>query len=305
MSGFTVLNLVPPPKNPNTKWVCYVSPSEVFNDAFYAALKARLGPYMAELRAHGLDKFARLYGFDERGKEYYPGLHKLCARLKADFPTLPVLTTALLYNDIESRWSKFLSGDAKLDDLIVTDLYCPLTTRWHNDISDYLRKQGKLVYWYTAGSPIWPYANFAGYGHPPVEGRLVLGFQTHFFRADGFLFWHVNYWNGKEQEPFDDADTFVPGFLYTGGDGILIYPGKDRVFPSIRLATVRDGVQDYEWLQLAERKCGRAAVDAVSRTIIRSLTDFERNPAAVEKAHAAIGDMIEARDGAKGENHGK
>ena len=294
MSGFTVLNLVPPPKNPNAKWVCYASPSEVFNDAFYAALKARLGPYMAELRARGLDKYARLYGFDERGKEYYAGLHKLCARLKADFPTLPVLTTALLYNDIESRWSKFLSGDAKLDDLIVTDLYCPLTTRWHNDISDYLRTQGKRVYWYTAGSPIWPYANFAGYGHPPVEGRLVLGFQTHFFRADGFLFWHVNYWNGKEQEPFDDADTFVPGFLYTGGDGILIYPGKDRVFPSIRLATVRDGVQDYEWLQLAERKCGRAAVDAVSRTIIRSLTDFERDPAAVEKAHAAIGDMIEA-----------
>ncbi|MBQ2628215.1 MAG: DUF4091 domain-containing protein, partial [Kiritimatiellae bacterium] len=230
---------------------------------------------------------------DERGKEYYAGLHKLCARLKADFPSLPLLTTALLYNDIESRWSKFLTGGAKLDDLIVTDIYCPLTTRWHNDISDYLRTQGRLVYWYTAGSPIWPYANFAGYDHPPVEGRLVLGFQTHFFRADGFLFWHVNYWNGKEQEPFDDADTFVPGWLYTGGDGILLYPGKDRVFPSIRLATVRDGVQDYEWLQLAERKCGRAAVDAVSRTLIRSLTDFTRDPAELERAHAAVGDMIE------------
>ena len=50
---------------------------------------------------------------------------------------------------------------------------------------------------------------------------------------------------------------------------------------------------DYEWLQLAERKCGRAAVDAVSRTLIRSLTDFTRDPAELERAHAAVGDMIE------------
>ena len=296
MSGFTVLNLVPPPKNPNTKWVCYSSPDEVFSDSFYTSLKARLEPYMAKLRAHGLDKFARLYGFDERGSEYYPGLHKLCARLKADFPTLPVLTTALLYNDIDSRWSKFLAGNAKLDDLIVTDIYCPLTVRWRNEISDYLRSKGKIVYWYTAGSPTWPYANFAGYYHPLTEGRLVLGFQTHYFRADGYLFWHVNFWNGKENAPFDDADTFLPSWHYTNGDGILLYPGKDRVFPSIRLATVRDGVQDFEWLQLSQRKCGREKVDAVSRTIIRSLKDFERTPEAIEKARATIADMIESAD---------
>lgn len=294
MSGFTVLNLVPPPKDPNAKWVCYSSPAEVFSDSFYASLKDKLVPYMAKLRAHGLDKYARLYGFDERGREYYAGLHKLCARLKADFPDLPVLTTALLYNDIDARWSKFLAGEAKLDDLIVTDMYCPLTVRWRNEISDYLRSKGKLVYWYTAGSPTWPYANFAGYDHPPTEGRMLLGFQTHFFRADGYLFWHVNYWNGKENAPFDYDDTYIPGWQFTGGDGILLYPGKDRVLPSIRLATVRDGVQDYEWLQLAERLCGREKVDAVSRTLIRSLTDFERTGEALERARDAIGDMIES-----------
>ena len=34
MSGFTLLHIVPRPENPNTKWVCYVSPGEVFNDSF-------------------------------------------------------------------------------------------------------------------------------------------------------------------------------------------------------------------------------------------------------------------------------
>jgi hypothetical protein len=52
-------------------------------------------------------------------------------------------------------------------------------------------------------------------------------------------------------------------------------------------------VQDYEWLQLAEKKCGRAAVDAVSGKVIRSLSDFTRDPAVLRAAQAELGDMIE------------
>ena len=298
MSGFTLLNIVPEPENPRQKWVCYAAPGKVFNDTFYPAFKKRLEPYMKELRARGLVKYARLYGFDERGREYYKGLHRLCGSLKADFPDLAVLTTGLMYNDIDAVWPKFLAGEAKLDEFIVTDIYCPLSSRWKADISEYLRGKGKLVYWYTCGGPRWPYANFANYDYPLPEGRIVLGFQTHLFRADGYLFWHVNFWNGPGNAPLDDGDVFFPHWLdrnqiTSPGDGILLYPGKDSVYPSIRLAQLRDGVQDYEWLELAEKKCGRAAVDAVSRKVIRSLTDFTRDPAVICAAQSEIGDMIE------------
>ena len=299
MSGFTVLNIVPEPKNPNTKWICYSSPEEVFNDKFYPAFKKRLEPYMKELRERGLVKYARLYGFDERGKEYYKGLHDLCGKLKRDFPDLKVLTTGLMYNDISSVWKKFREGKAKIDEYIVTDIYCPLTSRWNLDISDYLRSKGKLVYWYTCGGPRWPYANFANYDYPLPEGRIVLGFQTYSQRADGYLFWHVNFWNGPGNAPLDDKDVFFPHWqdrkqITSPGDGILLYPGKNEVYPSIRLAQLRDGVQDYEWLQLAERRCGRDRVDAVSRKVIRSLTDFTRDSAVIRAAQAELGDMIEA-----------
>ena len=298
MSGFTLLNIVPEPKNPNTKWVCYCSPEEVFNDRFYPAFKKRLEPYMKELRARGLARYARLYGFDERGKEYYKGLHVLCGKLKKDFPDLKVLTTGLMYNDISSVWPKFLKGEAKIDEYVVTDIYCPLTSCWNMDISDYLRSKGKLVYWYTCGGPRWPYANFANYDYPLIEGRIVLGFQTYSQRADGYLFWHVNFWNGPGNAPLDDKDVFFPHWqdrrqITSPGDGILLYPGRNEVYPSIRLAQLRDGVQDYEWLQLAERRCARAMVDAVSRTVIRSLTDFTRDPAALRAARERLGDMIE------------
>jgi hypothetical protein len=298
MSGFTLLHIVPKPKNPKAKWVCYVSPEEVFSDAFYADFKKRLDPYVKELRKRGLVKYARLYGFDERPKEYYKGMHTLCDKLKADFPDVKVLTTGLMYNDISAAWAKFREGKASIDEFIVTDLYCPLSSVWNEEISDYLRSKGKQVYWYTCGGPRWPYANFANYDYPLPEGRIVLGFQTHRFRADGYLFWHVNYWNGPGNAPLDDGDVFFPHWLVRSqitspGDGILLYPGKDRVLPSIRLAQLRDGVQDYEWLQLAEKKCGRAAVDAVSGKVIRSLSDFTRDPAVLRAAQAELGDMIE------------
>ena len=298
MSGFTLLNIVPEPTNPRQKWVCYVAPDKVFNAGFYPAFKKRLEPYMKELRTRDLVKYARLYGFDERGREYYKGLHELCGKLKADFPDLAVLTTGLMYNDIDAVWTDFLAGKAKIDEFIVTDIYCPLSSRWKMDISEYLRGRGKRVYWYTCGGPRWPYANFANYDYPLPEGRIVLGFQTHLFKAEGYLFWHVNFWNGPGNSPLDDRDVFFPHWLdrtqvTSPGDGILLYPGKNRVYPSIRLAQLRDGVQDYEWLQLAERRCGRAAVDAVSHKVIRSLTDFTRDPAVLRAALTEIGDMVE------------
>lgn len=298
MSGFTILNIVPEPKNPNSLWSCFASPSEVFCDAFYPAFKARLAPYVAELRRLGLDRFARLYGFDERGGEYYGGMRELCGKLKADFPDLPVLTSSLLYKDAAAQWNAFSAGRTNLNAFLVTDIYCPLTANWKPELSAYLRTEGKKVYWYTCSGPRWPYANFASYEFPPIEGRLVLGFQTHLFRADGFLFWHVNNWKGKANAPMDTSDTFFPEWstrdsLRCPGDGVFLYPAKDRVLPSIRLAQLRDGVQDYEWLRMAEAKKGRKAVDAVSRRIVRTLTDFTRDPAAVRNAMDEIGDMID------------
>jgi hypothetical protein len=79
------------------------------------------------------------------------------------------------------------------------------------------------------------------------------------------------------------------------GDGVLMYPGKDHTLPSIRLAQVRDGVEDYEWLQLAAAKAGAATADAESRTLIESMTKFTRDPAALRAARTRLADLIDAR----------
>ena len=238
------------------------------------------------MRKRGLEKFAYIYGFDERESEYYSGIDALWRKLKADFPDIPVMTTAMMYRD-------YAAGNTNLPCLLTTDWYCPLTDVYRTDVSDVMRKLGKKVWWYVCCQPTYPHANFASIEYPPVEGR-ILGWMTHLFRADGLLFWHVNYWDGP---CIDEGDTFLPEWktaspLRMPGDGILLYPGKEHILPSIRLAQVRDGVEDYEWLQLAAAKAGADAADAASKTLVRSMTDFTRDPAAVRAARDRLAEII-------------
>ena len=297
-SAFTILNIAPEPRDPNQLWTCFPSMESVFNDSFYPSFKARIAPYCEELKKRGLYRYARLYGFDEREKEYFPGMMALWKKIKADFPDLPVLTSAYVYRDASKRWSDYKAGKADLEGYWGADIFCPCSDQWNKELTDYLHDKGRKVFWYTCCGPRWPYANFASYEFPQIEARLVIGFQTHVSQADGFLFWHVNNWKGEGNQPFDVCDTFLPDWstrnsLRCPGDGTFLYPSKNGVVPSIRLALLRDGVQDYEWLAMAEKKRGRKAVDAVSRRLVRSLKDFTRDPAAVRDAHGEIGDMID------------
>ncbi len=286
MNLFNILNIVPEPKDKETKWVCYSPPEATENPAFYPAFRARLAPYVAELYRHGLDRLAYLYGFDERESEYYPGIDAVWKKLKVDFPEIPVMTTAMMYRD-------YAAGRTNLPCLVTTDWYCPLTDVYRPDVSDEMRKRGKKAWWYVACGPTYPYANFASIEYPLVEGRL-LGWMTHLYRVDGLLYWHVNFWNGP---CIDESDTFLPEWktyssLHMPGDGVLLYPGKDHILPSIRLAQIRDCVEDYERLQIAAAKAGADVVDAVSRTLIRSLTDFTRDPSALREANGRLARMI-------------
>jgi len=286
MNRFNILNIVPEPKDKETKWVCYSPPEATESPAFYPAFKARLAPYVAELRRHGLDRLAYIYGFDERESEYYPGIDALWKRLKTDFPDIPVMTTAMMYRD-------YAAGRTNLPCLVTTDWYCPLTTVYRTDVSDALRRLGKRVWWYVACGPTYPHANFASLEYPFIEGRL-LGWMTHLYRADGLLYWHVNFWNGP---CIDESDTFLPKWdtyssLSMPGDGVLLYPGKDHILPSIRLAQIRDCAEDYEWLQLAAKKVGLPAVDVIGRSLIRSMTDFARDPSALLDARAKLAEVL-------------
>lgn len=297
MNCFNVINLVPPVDCDTNKWVWIAKPEEIFTPEFYRYVKRVLTPYVKRLKENGLLEYAYVYGFDERGRDYYEGIDAFWRSLKIDFPDLPLMTTAGMYRDMAK------GGKDPL--LKATDWYCPLSRDYDQSLSERLRLEGKQVWWYVCCVPKYPYANFASYEYPLIDGR-ALGWQTHLYRADGLLYWHVNNWNDN-QGNLDASDTFFPewdthsGRLHMPGDGILLYPMEDGIAPSIRLAQIRDGVEDYERLQMVARLHGVKEADDICRSFMKSKFEFSRNPRDLLAARARLGLMLERQPHRTGE----
>lgn len=76
----------------------------------------------------------------------------------------------------------------------------------------------------------------------------------------------------------------------------LVYPGHavgcDGVVPTIRLKALRDGIEDYDYLALLERQGQAPAAEAIVAPLAGSFFAWNRDPAAYEKARAALAALI-------------
>lgn len=93
----------------------------------------------------------------------------------------------------------------------------------------------------------------------PLIRTRILGFIMYKYNVTGFLHWGYNFYYtqySKEQiNPFKVTDA---SGAFSSGDSFVVYPAKDGTpYPSIRLKTFRDAVNDYEALVLLETKIGR------------------------------------------------
>jgi hypothetical protein len=284
MNAFNVLNLVPKPKKPGL-WVCY-SDMKDYGPGFTDELARRLDDYIAQLRRQGLDKMAYFYGFDERREEYDELIKSICKFLKTRYPEVHTFTTA------GYMYEKRHKTPPDYQDYM--DWYCPLTPRYDRELSARLRAQGKQVWWYVCCGPRWPYANFASLDYPSIEGRL-LGWMTYGWEADGLLYWHVNLWhpNGiiTSADPYIDWNpVFIAGMT---GDGCLMYPTPDGPVSSIRLENIRDGIDDYDYLALLADARGRPAAMRYMERLVKSMTEYSRDPAQLAQVRAEIAEQLE------------
>lgn len=280
MNRFNILNLVPQ-KSPSSLWVCYAS-KETYTPDFIDSLMKRLEPYVQELRKHDLTQFAYVYGFDERGEEYYPAINTIRERVHKQFPDIAFMTTSMMYKD--------LVKNPERTDCYGNDWYCPLTQYFKPELTAKLQAKGHQVWWYTCCGPKYPYANFASIEYPFIEGRLI-AWQTFQYNADGLLYWHVNYW--KDSKRFDESTCFqadfkLPSVWGMSGDGVFIYPGQDRILPSIRLANLRDGSEDYDYLKLLGKKSLHYC-----QQLTKSMTEYTRNPQDIRTARRNIAKQLE------------
>jgi Domain of unknown function (DUF4091) len=97
-----------------------------------------------------------------------------------------------------------------------------------------------------------------------------------------------------------NGDPWQSVYAFGGwGDGSLLYPGTSSrlgsnithpiFLPSVRLKHMRDGIQDYEYLNILSTKGQRSVVSAELHGWIKNSYTFETTGSGLESARMALG----------------
>lgn len=170
----------------------------------------------------------------------------------------------------------------------------PLNRGYVGDRLEQYKKEGKEIWWYLAWEPVEPYVN-ALINEAGINHREYF-WQQYLYDVKGFQGWCANYWE-QVDNPWENMGNYSLLGHTAYGDGSLLYPGHpvgmDGPSASLRLEIMRDGIEDFEILKLAEEKLGRDAVIELVKEVTPSLTEHTKDPEVFESvrekiAHALI-----------------
>ena len=155
------------------------------------------------------------------------------------------------------------------NDLIAT--LCPQINLFDSQANvskllDYSDRNTKGNLWtYTCSSPVNPYPTL--HIDDFALGNRVSGWMYKKYKINGFLYWAVDLY--QSLGVFGSLDTIVDPYEDSEragkvpGDGYLVYPGRyygsDYPFPTNRLVSYRDGVEDYILLTKYEEAVNKYA----------------------------------------------
>ena len=162
------------------------------------------------------------------------------------------------------------------------------------NIAEVLR-QGKEIWFYTffahgGSQPTWQI------DFQPINHRIAQGFINQSLGLTGLLYWRVDTWT---DDPWNDVDTnpHPEKPEHYPGEGMLIYPGtqvgiKGSV-PSMRLKWIRDGVEDYEYIEVLKRWGDRDWAMATVREVARDFRDWNQDPQVLNRVRQKLGERID------------
>ncbi len=151
------------------------------------------------------------------------------------------------------------------------DIWCMNMNAFDPDVLAEQHALGNEVWWYNGYSDPRPGTRIDARG---VDHRALFWMNWK-YGIDGYLVWTVNRWlNNPWEQP-------RPAPKKPLGDHFLLYPNPDgTVSPSIRLAMLRDGLEDYEYHVLLSRlegklrEAGRQKLAAECRAVLERADAF-------------------------------
>jgi hypothetical protein len=254
---------------------------------------------VAHFRARGWIDRLFDYTFDEPADGQLAEVRARAERLRAAAPEVPRLVTKEL--------TPALAG--------AVDIWCPVVNFLDDKPgnsrlpprADYDPRlaRGERLWWYQAcmshGCNIIGGDYFTGWPSQAVDApaiaHRIFEWLTYRYRVGGELYYNTVEAYARGLDPWRNQ------LLFGGnGDGTLFYPGRpDRIggrthipVESIRLALIREGLEDYEYLLLYERRHGRAAAEAIAASIAPRTFAWQHDPARLFAARHELAAGISA-----------
>jgi hypothetical protein len=250
-----------------------------------------------------------LYMPDEPGPSEYPRILKIAANVHENpgpGRKLPIFVT--------SSWKEALDP--------AIDFWC--AGPQHIDVARVAKEKakGRNYCFYNGGRPHGPTPIIDA---PATEARAVAwaAFKHDF---DLYFYWHGVHWQHNSQKQGErHQDVWIEPITFDNrgqprkpvtdqgilnGDGVLFYPGEERVHPredrgiagpvgSVQLANLRRGLQDHLYLTLARQRGQTAVVDEVLQAIVPKVfsdagatVSFPESGEAYEAARRKLGQAI-------------
>lgn len=207
-------------------------------------------------------------------------LKYLCDLARKAVPGVQIFSTARLNTENEYE---------HLKDLI--DIFCPHIIYLNRSMEENLDKISK-----DNTKKLSLYHNHLLFTDYPRVNARMLPWVVRKYKADTGLLWSINAWKNLDAPQGNTA-------IYQYTEGILIYPGKDKVLNSIRWELIREGAEDFEYLHLLEKIVpelkkypdlylkGTQLLKSADKMVSNWQT-FSKDYSSVQGLHLAIGDFI-------------
>ena len=175
------------------------------------------------------------------------------------------------------------------------DIWVLLPVMYNNAKSevDHVLKKGDSVWSYNtlvqdAYSPKWEI------DFDPINFRIQPGFINQSLNLTGLLYWRIDRWTSDPWNNVNNTGAFSSANY--PGEGMLVYPGQPAgiqgVVASMRLKWLRDGVEDYEYIQILKTLGKADLAMQIARSIGPDWTHWSRDPGAIDSARQQLGEAI-------------
>ncbi len=273
---------------------------------YYHRDAARMTAIWGYLDQLGVSQKGWIYNLDEPLTEkHYETIEKQSRYLENVIPDIPYGVT--FYTgpswDVSSSPLDYLSS--AVDRWIVQTNYFMQGRGLEESVKSQLHQahsNGDEIWLYVALAPREPYCNLL-INNAALQHRLIPWQCYSTGITSGFLYWQTTYWQ-ETADPLADPATVKEHDPNLYGDGSLFYPGLKYGIKgplcSIRLYAFRDGLEDYEYLLLAEHAFGREKTMDLVNKITPTFVDYIEDPFCFELLRQQLGEKLSLHYGRGG-----